>query len=802
MKPTRGRTTRSRAIAGRTPTRGETYEEFIAKAERHLNDPQWQLKMDMADPQRIVVNHADGSSEEYWYVLFRVINDNTRNIKATRLPGPDTTDVNLDRPPSPREVEGGITDDLEGVPVNAHIDFEMEVFTRDIFKYPGDQAWPVDPEDEVLSPEAIDQRRANMRRVHKPVSNHFVLQKIAEKEGLYEWMGNYSFINEAVMLLHPLSDFQRQIGPSHELNAPDLSGLRCVPYRTVTVKDGERTEATRYVALYGDDTFAGLFGEGDPLPDGARLISDSNDDMWGKLTQRRYKAGDCVDRWGRPLRANEPGYLNARIAGGRDPNSGNYGVLGPDHPLVDQPVMIPHFRQYQSQDRVLVDWDTGVRHDEIPNSTYRINGKVVPPADPRYGEAQEAGGLEMFGGDVEGKPVKVVDKRGRAVRLYLVTYEAGDVVTQAEWDIWKARLGPGLLSRYTSTGDIVGRPLTANDPLIGLPKIKMGSFIGGDAEDADPEVIQRGIDTGRRGPEDEVILEVQDYTTGRRYDPKKVDPEDFARDPEGEFSTNREAPVPSGAGLNPGEDYVYAPLGSATDDAVPVPAFDQYGAWRDYYDELSGSRIPLTDSEGNLVRDSLDQILYLKEFEYEYVYAYEYELQPQTDSGFKGEYSDQDRDRFELVKKNIQVTRTKQKVERMRSGALVEEEVEIVLPLVRLIWEEKMVSQPEVVDGYEVVDANGKVRYVTADEYAEIKNAPPGEDVVKVSDRDFQDGAEPGRGRRMGRQRFVAQGQPARRRLDRSRAPRQEFPGLLRREWRAPVWRDQPGRDRRVSRSP
>lgn len=708
---------------GPDPYAGETYQDFIEKAERKLNDPQWQLKIDLADPKRIVVNHPDGSAEEYWYVLFRVINDNTRNIKSTRLPGIDTSDVNLDRPPSPREVQGGITDDLEGVPVNAHLDFEFHTFIRDIQKYPGDDAWPVDPENEVLSEEALQQRRANMASVHRPVSNHYVLQKIAEKEGLYEWMGNYNYINEAVMLLHPLSDFQRQIGPAHKLEAPDLSGLRCVPYRTVTVEGGERSISTRYVGVYDDNTFAGLFGEGDPLPSGARLVKDSSDEMFGKLTQRRYQVGDCVDRWGRPLRANDPGYLNARIAGGRDPNTGNFGVLGPEHPLVDQPVKIPHFRQYKSQDRVLMDWDTGVKHAEIPNSTYRISGKIVPPGDPRYDEAQQADS------DFIGKPVKVIDKRGRPVRLYLVTYEAGDIVTQAEWDIWKARLGPGLLSRYTSTGDIVGRPLTADDPLIGLPKIKMGRFVGDDADDAEPEVIQRGIDTGRRGAEGEVILELQDYTTGRRYDPKKVDPEDFARDPEGEFSTHRVAPIPSGAGLKGGEEYVYAPLGNAEDDAVPVPAFDQYGAWRDYYDEMSGARIPLTDSEGNLVRDSLDQILYLKEYEYEYVYLYEYDLLPQQDAGFKGEYGG---DRYELVKKNIKVTRTRQTVERLRNGSVVQEQVEIVLPLVRLIWEEKEVSEPMVVDGYEVVDDSGRVRYVTASEYETIKGSAPGEDVVKV----------------------------------------------------------------------
>src|SRR5690606_33483139 len=223
---------------------------------------------------------------------------------------------------------------------------------------------------------------------------------------------------------------------------------------------------------------------------------------------------------------------NARIAGSRDGMSGSYGVLAPDHPAVNQPVLVPHYRLYRDSDKVLMDYDTGVPHADIPNANYRISGKIVGPADPRFGSAQDAS-------DFVGKPVKVIDSRGRAVRKYIVTYEAGDRISQAEWDIWRRRLGPGLLSRYENLESITTRSLTPDDPVIGLPKIKMGSFTG-EAEDGEPEVIQRGIDTGRRGPQGEVILDLQEYTTGRRYSPKKVDPEDFQRDPEGEFSTNRE----------------------------------------------------------------------------------------------------------------------------------------------------------------------------------------------------------------------------------------------------------------------
>ena len=270
------RSDRDGRFGGPDPYGPENFEQFIQKAERQLNDPQWQLKIDLQDPKRIVINHADGSSEEYWYVLFRVVNDNTRTIKDTELPTPNSEDVDLNNPPSPLEVKDNSGTDREGVPVDCHLDFELHVFTHDIEKNPWDAGeYPFDPDDEVLSPEALDQRRANMKRVYKPVSNHSVLQKVAEAEGLYEWMGNYGYINEAVMLLHPLSDFQRQIGFSHELDAPDLSGLRCLPYRISTFVGGERAEAIRYVAVYDEDnTFAGVFGEDETLPDGSHLTDD------------------------------------------------------------------------------------------------------------------------------------------------------------------------------------------------------------------------------------------------------------------------------------------------------------------------------------------------------------------------------------------------------------------------------------------------------------------------------------------------------------------------------------------------
>src|SRR5690606_19091317 len=100
-----------------------------------------------------------------------------------------------------------------------------------------------------------------------------------------------------------------------------------------------------------------------------------------------------------------------------------------------------------------------------------------------------------------------------------------------------------------------------------------------------------------------------------------------------------------------------------------------------------------------------------------------------------GEYGG---DRFQLVKESIDFTRTKQKVRRLRGDQMVEEQVEIVLPLVRLIWKKEIVNDPIIVDGYEHVDAEtGEVRYLTAEEYKEatgtdVADAEKMAKVVKV----------------------------------------------------------------------
>ncbi|MEE9311558.1 MAG: hypothetical protein V3V10_04015, partial [Planctomycetota bacterium] len=126
------------------PYGSEDYEKTRERLERNLNSPQWQLDIDLHDPRSIVINYPDGTSEEYWYVMFRVINKNTRKIKDTSLPdlnnesaGPGKAD--------PLEIDDNAAGEMEGVPVNCHLDFVLDVFTRDIEKDPWDKDFPTDP---------------------------------------------------------------------------------------------------------------------------------------------------------------------------------------------------------------------------------------------------------------------------------------------------------------------------------------------------------------------------------------------------------------------------------------------------------------------------------------------------------------------------------------------------------------------------------------------------------------------------------------------------------------------------------
>jgi hypothetical protein len=713
--PMQGNTSkRTGPWGGPDPYGPEGYKEFAEKNERLLNDPQCQLQIDLQDPKRIVINHPDGTSQEYWYVLFRVINKNVRPVRRTALPtlNPENTGLEGSKP---LETRTTVTGELEAVPVVTHLEFELDTFTRNVEPDPWSLEWPADPDEELLalSDEAKAERRARIKKSHRAVSDPYVMQRIAEQEEMWEWAGN-SLMPEQISLLHPLSDFQRQIGRAFDLTngAPDLSGPRCLGFRQIHVEGAERTESMRYVAVYGDNTYAGTFGTEDPLPEGATLVTGPEHAMWGKITQRRYAQGDCVDRFGIILAPNDPGYLNARIAGGEA--GGSYGILGPGHAAIGQGAKIPHVRMYREGDAVLFNFDTGIAVAGQPNATYRLNGKLLSGADPRFAQAGKIdSSTQMFGAPVVGKPVKVLDRKGRAIFKTLVTYQPGDTLTQAEWDIYSKRLGPVVLARYQNIEGIVGRPLTADDPVVGMPRIKMGYFAG-DAENNKPETLKRGINTGRKGTQGEVILDIVDYETGRHYDPRVISPADFRRDPDGTFTTNRIAPVPQGANLNPGEEYIYAPLGQAGEGSVPVPKFDAYGAWEDYRDQLSTARIPLTDAEGKLVHDSQDQVQYLKDYEYEYLYLHEFAAQEQADEGFKGAYGG---DRWKLITEKVKMKFNKDN--------------KAVAPLMRRVFAKQTVRVVEEVDGFEL-RKDGKITYVTAEEYKEATGAEPGAGVVKV----------------------------------------------------------------------
>ena len=715
LNPMQGSTSkRPGRFGGPDPYGPEGYAEFAEKNERLLNDPQCQLQIDMQDPKRIVVDYPDGTSREYWYVLFRVVNNNTRAVRTTTLPALNPDDASLASPASPLEVRTSLPGDIEGVPVVTHLDFELDVFTRDVERDPWDREWPADADEEVLSDQARAERRANIRRSYRAISDPYVLQRITQQEQMWEWAGNNAGMPEPISLLHPLSDFQRQAGRAFDLEsgAPDLSGRRCLPERSVITHEGERTEVTRYVAVYGDNTFAGVYGEGDTLPTGARLVTEPSDPMWGKLTQRRYNLGDCVDRFGRALSANEPGYLGARAAGGES-GAGSYGILREGNSAIGRPITIPHVRQYREGDAVLFNFDTGRAVAGRVGENWRLNGKLVSAADPRHDSAERIdSGTQKFGAAVVGKPVKLQDSYGRAIRRTIITYQPGDTITQAEWDIYRARLGPAVLARYQDLEGITDRPLTVHDPVVNLPRIKLGYFTGENSRNA-PETLRRGIDTGRRGTQGEVILDVSDYETGRPYDPRVIEPSDFMRDPEGEFTTNRVAPVPPGAALNPGEEYSYAPLGKAGEGAVPVPRFDAYGAWMDYRDPISHSRIPLTDAEGKLVHDEQDQIQYLKDYELEYLYVHENAALEETDEGFKGRFGG---DRWKLITEDVRMM--------FKDGNAVS-------PLLRLVFQPHEEKDPEILDGYETRES-GQIRYLTAEEYAAATGGEPGPGVVRV----------------------------------------------------------------------
>jgi|GEM_PF-3032254 len=672
----------------------ETYTPLRQKLEDKMKSPSWELDVDLYTPKRIEIN-----GEVYWYVLFEIANRNWRYSETTTDttesiagPGGDPND------PAYHRIES-TQGDPEGVPVETNIDFFVEVYRvdaharvrdigvagaedDDLEDAMGKEARRIEGEDVVGEGELdgtssnkaskmAEAMYANSRHAVQSVSDPFVLRQIAERERMWVW--NY---DKRQYLLEPTSAFQRDIGIAHELNPSRLDGPICLPtVDFVTTGDEEEpTMVVRYPGVFTNNyAFAGYFGEGDPLelphhPDrGIELVSSSSHPMWGKLAPLEYADGDVVGRFGEVLQNGQPGYLTALRSGGMI-LSGNDGRAAQNAGMIGRLRMRPNYRVYNNDDKVLLGYDTGIPHAAYANMNYSISGLIVDQYDQllynkivaerarvaRGARSDEEIGLgnlraadvnrddeavsisdvlEEFG-EVPGRgpiPVKLIDHKGRPIKRSIVTYKVGDTVSQDEWEIYASRNTDAEVSNP-------GFPyeLQAGDMMVGKPKIKMGRT----RNTLEREVLRRAVNQQYDEEGNTESLDVVDYETGRLYDPHVVRPTDFYRDPDGSFFCNRVAPVPSGANLAPGEDYVYAPLGAPSVDASPVPAFDRndaYGAWVDYVDPITGDKVPLRDASGELVYDEYDQLQYLKEYEYEFVYLYE--LAPERSTNADADFS-------------------------------------------------------------------------------------------------------------------------------------------------------------------
>ncbi|MCK6440740.1 MAG: hypothetical protein L6Q71_11150, partial [Planctomycetes bacterium] len=651
------------------PYGGESYETLAKKFEDRLNTPDWTLGIDMQEPRRIVVEYPDGTAQEYWYILFRLINDNYRKVSTKVVSDYDpskagTGEINA------VNIENQEAERWEGIPVRANIDVVVETLRYNTHAEPvrhGDEKR--DDLHAELTKEAekdtgkglsgnadtaeaerlVKERYQHARKTYTDISDAWVLQRIAEQEQLWEWRdGKREYI------LWPASAFKAEIAPAYEYESDWLDGPRCLPHQVEKFDEkGNLYIVTRYPGVYEDNSWAGYFGEQDTLPAGVRLVKGPDDasGMYGKLTKRRYKNYDVVDRFGRVLGENEPGYLAAKAAGGRivknNPDIGDKGNLDA---LIGQTARRPAHRRYKAGDHVLMEWDTGVAMPGRPNQNYIINGMIIQPGDNGIHKGydkirREYTGLNPKADEEVGTvavrasqedryqtakvlseddelfrrrpvsehiPVKVLDYLGRPVtRGAPVTYQIGDTVTELEYRIWAERYPAELVKRFEKTSaekygsEPWKRTLQFHDFLVGLPKIKMGR--GEDISVTTPETLKRGI--AKKIENGQVVeMDVVDYVTGRPYDPKMIKPDVFMRDPDGTFTTFRTPPVPPNAALAEGEAYVYAPLGPADVGAMPVPRFDRFGVWEDYVHPVSGKRIPLVDGKGELVRDQYDQI--------------------------------------------------------------------------------------------------------------------------------------------------------------------------------------------------
>lgn len=670
------------------PYGGENLEQIHDKVHDRYLSPEWRLGIDMMEPRRIVIDRGD-KTEEYWYILYRVINDNFRDVieEGTKGAIEDLFSSNLpesgiDR--TVRSAEGRYV----GMPVSTNISFHVELLSidalanpesssDDLLKAVNDEASRIIGNDigaetssgantekaERLAAERYKAARYSVADEADP----YVLQKISEREGLWEWNGA-----KRESILWPSSAFKRDLSYVYNVNQPRLDGPRCLPRRLVAVaNDGKILERMVYPGVFtNDNSYAGHFEEGDArltelTSSGIRLVTSMDDPMWGKLTTVRYQAGHVVDRFGASLTPDMPGYHSARMAGGEIVKSvSDLGIEGNLENLIGEMAMRPSIRTYKDGDRVLFGWDTGVERDDAPNQNYTVSGLIVHANDQenaasalahrrkttrslfqneevgpefiraananRYETARELdGGFSIGYQTVVGQPVKQLDHLGRAIRT-LVTYEAGDMVTETEYRIYAAYYPTDVVAAHPD--DCWTRPLNHNDLLVGLPKIKMGRL--NDASLMQPERIQRMVEEGTAG---RAPVFQENYFTGRVYDPsnEELTPDAFWRDADGSFFTDREAPLPPNVQLSDAEQYMYAPLGPARDGAVPVPKFDSSGVWDDFRDAETGMRVPLRDRNGDVVRNKYGVIQYAKAFEYEWQYTYVYEPEEERDATFQ-----------------------------------------------------------------------------------------------------------------------------------------------------------------------
>ncbi|MCA8940089.1 MAG: hypothetical protein KDB07_09780 [Planctomycetes bacterium] len=622
----------------------------IEAASNEVKAAGWELGIDFSTPRRIEILQADGSTKPYWYVIYRVINANTTEDGSTGVPV--STDISF----FVETVNG--KDTLNEPAAMMGVDDLREKLIKEVAKERNPSSSADDSENvDKATIDIANERYRDNHNIHGNANNPWVLNAIAQREGMIYFADS----TKPLTLLNPLSAMQRYLGLVYDVEGKGqtyYSGVRAVPKTTRIASeiDPEIQEVNRlYPVVDSNGTFVRWFTE-----DEAREHKVSNDEIivdnnvvvmgpksrwFGMLLKSKYRAGDVVGADGRVIRESEPGYHSARAA---------FGELGSD----GGDVMIAKVRTYADGDMVMNGFDTGVKRSE-GRGTYKVFGRILNNEEQLAAQAgrrarADAGrvvrgpdresdinrllgrtndaiasasvevdsGTEMFGRPIMGQPVKTLDRFGRPVAKELVLYAVGEYVTEDEYNIWAARRG-----EETSWADsgLANRPLVEGDFLVNAPKIRMGKSNSGRIA---KESLTRLIPANESDTGADVVSD--NFATGRRYSPRDVSPEKFTRDADGTFFSFRIAPIMGANAENSAlEYYEYAPLGRADTDAVPVPAFDDFGVWEDWQDPATGKPIALRDAQGRVIRDRLGVVQNLKSFEYEWRYSFE--RQPEMD---------------------------------------------------------------------------------------------------------------------------------------------------------------------------